>query len=429
MLASLAPAVVLAQLFVRTLGPQLGWDDQAYHLTLPKLYLEAGGFRRLPFNVYSHWPSNVQLIYGLALAVGDYVLAKLLHLAFLGLLTVGVYRFAARAAAPWTGVVAASLLLANDVVMFEATVANIDIAVAFFFFMAVAHAVEFRETGSRPELILSGLFCGCVAGSKVTGLGSIACVFPLIVLGTLAHQRERRLRHVVRDGALFSACAFALAVPWLLKSYIYTGDPLYPVLWKYFGGIEWSDALSEQFWKWQNSTGMGRTPRDYLLLPVRVFLDGGGGYENFAARISKTWVVFLPLTIVFMPWVPVARRFLLPAALYFIIWAVSSQQSRFLISVLPLLAVATAVTAAWAVDRIEQRLRSLMAHRVAAIASLKACAAGVVGTDFDRGAGVDQPLRAVGVDRGNAQSVRRSAESARVDARSCVHLRPAAAAA
>ena len=73
-----------------------------------------------------------------------------------------------------------------------------------------------------------------------------------------------------------------------------------------------------------------------------------------------------------------ARRFLLPAALYFIIWAVSSQQSRFLISVLPLLAVATAVTAAWAVDRIEQRLRSLMADRVAAIAILKACAAGVV---------------------------------------------------
>ena len=228
-LASLAPAVVLAQLFVRTLGPQLGWDDQSAHLTLPKLYLEAGGFRRLPFNVYSHWPSNVQLIYGLGLAVGDYVLAKLLHLAFLGLLTVGVYRFTARAAAPWTGVVAASLLLANDVVMVEAPVAYIDIAVAFFFFMAVAHAVEFRDTGSRPELMLSGLFCGCVAGSKVTGLGSVACVFPLIVLGTLAHQRQRRLRQVVRDGALFSACAFALAIPWLLKSYIYTGDPLYPV--------------------------------------------------------------------------------------------------------------------------------------------------------------------------------------------------------
>ena len=127
------------------------------------------------------------------------------------------------------------------------------------------------------------------------------------------------------------AGAFALAAPWLLKSYIYTGDPLYPVLWKYFGGIEWSDALSEQFWTWQNSIGMGHTPRDYLLLPVRIFLNGGGGYENFGARMSKTWVVFLPLTIVFMPWVPVARRFLLPAALYFIIWAVSSQQSRFLI--------------------------------------------------------------------------------------------------
>ncbi len=358
-LAWLAPAIVLAQLFVRTLGPWVGWDDMTAHLTLPNIYLRYGGFVRLPFNVYSHWPSNVQLLYGLGLAMGDYVFAKLLHLMFLGLLTVGVYRFAARAAAPWTGVVAASLLLANDVVLVEAPVANIDIAVAFFFFMAVAHAVEFRETGSRPELILSGLFCGCVAGSKITGLGSIACVFPLVVLGTLAHHRTKRLTHLVRNGALFVACAFALALPWLLKSYIYTGDPLYPILYKYLGGIEWSDTINEQFWTWQNTgIGMGRTPRDYLLLPIRVILKGGGGYQTFGAWISKTWIVFLPLTLLFMPWVPVARRFLLPAGLYFIVWAFSSQQTRFLISVLPLLAVATAVTASWVVDLIARQIRS-----------------------------------------------------------------------
>ena len=355
-LAWLPPAVVLAQLFVRTLGPWLGWDDMTAHLTLPKIYLEHGGFRRLPLNVYSHWPSNVQLIYGLGLAVGDYVLAKLLHLAFLALLTVAVYRFAARAAAPWTGVVAASLLLANDVVLVEAPVANIDIAVAFFFFMAVTLAVEFRETGRRASLVLSGLFCGCVAGSKITGLGAIACVFPLVVLGSLKRGQTpfstspQKGSDPFSNGALFVSSAFALALPWLVKSYVYTGDPLYPVLWKYFGGIEWSDALHEQFWQWQNRIGMGRTPRDYLLLPVRVILYGGEGYENFAAWISKTWIVFLPLTLVFIPWVPVARRCLLPALLYFIVWAFSSQQSRFLISVLPLLAVATAVTASWVVD-------------------------------------------------------------------------------
>jgi hypothetical protein len=346
----LPPAVVLAQLFVRTLGPWLGWDDMSAHLTLPRIWLAHGGFVHLPFNVYSHWPSNVQMLYGLGLAVEDYVLAKLLHLMFLGLLTVAVYRFASRAA-PWAGLVAASLLLANDVVLVEAPVANIDIGVAFFFFMAVALAVEFRETGTRRALVLSGIFCGCVAGSKITGLGAIACVYPLIALGSTRRQ-------IVRNSALFAACAFALALPWLLKSYVETGDPLYPVLWKYVAGIEWSDTIADQFWRWQNSIGMGRTPRDYALLPIRVILNGGGGYQNFAAWISKTWIVFLPLTLMFTPWVPVARRCLLPAGIYFVIWANSSQQSRFLISVLPLLAVSTAVTAVWAVDLLSRQVRS-----------------------------------------------------------------------
>jgi hypothetical protein len=354
-LAWLAPGLVLAQLFVRTLGPWLGWDDMSAHLTLPRVWLAHGGFFPMPFNVYSHWPSNMQMLYGLGLAVEDYVLGKLLHLMFLGLLTVAVYRFAARVA-PWAGVVAASLLLANDVVLEEAHVANIDIGVAFFFFMAAALAVDFRETGKRNALVLSGIFCGCVAGSKITGLGAIACVYPLIALGSreIAALKGRRyvLGTVVRDSALFVACAFALALPWLVKSYVETGDPLYPVLWKYVGGIEWSDTIAAQFWKWQNSIGMGRTPRDYALLPIRVILNGGGGYQNFAAWISKTWIVFLPLTLVFTPWVPVARRCLLPAGIYFVIWANSSQQSRFLISVLPLLAVSTAVTAAWVVDLI-----------------------------------------------------------------------------
>jgi Dolichyl-phosphate-mannose-protein mannosyltransferase len=349
-LAWLPPAVVLVQLFVRTLGPWLGWDDMSAHLTLPRIWLAHGGFVHLPFNVYSHWPSNVQMLYGLGLAVEDYVLAKLLHLMFLGLLTVAVYRFASRAT-PWAGLVAASLLLANDVVLVEAPVANIDIGVAFFFFMAVALAVEFRETGTRPALVLSGIFCGCVAGSKITGLGAIACVYPLIALGSTRRQ-------IVRNSALFAACAFALALPWLLKSYVETGDPLYPVLWKHVAGIEWSDTIADQFWRWQNSIGMGRTPRDYALLPIRVILNGGGGYQNFAAWISKTWIVFLPLTLIFTPWVPVARRCLLPAGIYFVIWANSSQQSRFLISVLPLLAVSTAVTTVWAVDLLSRQVRS-----------------------------------------------------------------------
>src|SRR5262249_10212152 len=159
---------------------------------LPRIFLAHGGFRRLPFNVYSNVPLNVELVYTLAMAVQDYVLAKLVHVAFLGLLTVAVYRYTASTAARWAGVAAALLPLAIDVVLVEAPSANIDIAIAFFFFMASTLAIEYLETGARPALVLSGIFCGVMAGGKATGLAAIPCVFPLILVGAVKSHRTRR---------------------------------------------------------------------------------------------------------------------------------------------------------------------------------------------------------------------------------------------
>src|SRR6266511_1642958 len=90
--AWIGPAIVLAALIVLAMWPWIAWDDNTYHLTLPKLYLQSGGFRRVPYNVYSNFPLNVEVLYALAMAVQDYVLAKLVHVAFLLLLTIAVYR-------------------------------------------------------------------------------------------------------------------------------------------------------------------------------------------------------------------------------------------------------------------------------------------------------------------------------------------------
>jgi hypothetical protein len=54
--------------------------------------------------------------------------------------------------------------------------------------------------------------------------------------------------------------------------------------------------------------------------------------------------------------VALVRRCLLPAGLYFIVWAMTSQQSRFLISILPLLSVAAAVSMSWAVAFVAARV-------------------------------------------------------------------------
>ena len=88
---------------------------------------------------------------------------------------------------------------------------------------------------------------------------------------------------------------------------------------------------------------MGRSPLDWLLLPVRVLFQGGEGYPRFDGRLHPLAGILLPVALIAAWRQPLVRRALAVAGLWFVLWAASSQQMRFLIPALPLLAVATAV--------------------------------------------------------------------------------------
>jgi hypothetical protein len=92
--------------------------------------------------------------------------------------------------------------------------------------------------------------------------------------------------------------------------------------------------------------GASHTVRDYLLLPIRVILEGGPRYEQFGGQVGAFWIALLPLLVV-MSWKDRAvRACTLPSLVYFACWAASSQQTRYLIPILPLLSAATAVAVA-----------------------------------------------------------------------------------
>lgn len=331
------PAVVLLALFVRALSPAIGWDDGVYHLALPKLYLAHGGFRPVAFNVFSHWPHGIELLYALAMMVQDYVLAKLVHLLFLVLVLISVFRISRTLAPRSVALLATLLVLGNDVVLFEAERAYVDLAFAFFLLVAVAGADEFLSSGRAGALTLSGLCCGGLAATKLSGVAAAACVAAVVLLSRRPRGAPGRARRVA---VALGIPTLLMAAPWWLKSYLDTGNPVYPFLYDVFGGREWSAELSRQLREYLHGIGMGRGWRDYLLLPFRVAWSGGPGYQRFDGRLGEAWLLLVPLALLVRS--AAARAYLLCAGLYFGLWALTSQQMRLLIPVLPLLAVACA---------------------------------------------------------------------------------------
>ncbi len=102
---------------------------------------------------------------------------------------------------------------------------------------------------------------------------------------------------------------------------------------------------------------MGREPLDYLLLPLRVILEGDLGYTHFDGRISRAWIVLVPIAILGGFRDRLSRRLLVAAVIFFGLWSVTSQQTRLLIPILPLLAVAAARSLAGAFEALARHRR------------------------------------------------------------------------
>ncbi len=369
--ASLAAFVVLLAVllpfFALNVSPPVSWDAAVYHLTLPKLYVAAGGFRPVEMNVYSNWPLLVQLLYAVALLVHGYTLAKAVHFGF-ALLVLYAFFAACRSrrrplprTVPW---LAAAFFLANGVVLYEIRTAYVDLAHAFLFFAAFlfmekAARREGREAGHA--LLLAGLTCGLLTGVKVTGVLAVPVIAALYLPRfRLAEARGFLLR--------FALPAAALWTPWLVKSAVYTGNPVYPFLHSRLGGPDWNVELGAHFEAWQRGIGMGRGVLDYLLLAPRVVLQGKRGYTHFDGEIGTFWIVLVPLALYGACRSGTVRRALGVAGLYFAVWAATSQQTRFLIPILPLLALAGAVTVAELVERLPAWRRT--GHGLALAAAL-----------------------------------------------------------
>jgi len=351
------------------LSPQMSWDAAVYHLTLPRLFLEHGGFRPVPFLVYAHWPANGEMLYTAVLgfgeqvglgASGSYPAAKLLHFAF-GLLTayalaVAVTGARRRRATPWLAPLVLALFLANPVVLEALRVAYVELIQAFFLTAGVLFLDRgLRRTGTplprpggRAALVLAGLCGGVLAGLKVSGFLTTG-VLAIVLLGAAGRRLggprrgSGRLPGVLGALAWFGGPALILALPWGIRCWAETGNPVYPFLYGVFGGPHWSPELGARFAAWQQGIGMGREALDYLLLLPRVILQGGHGYDHFDGAVGTFWLLLLPLSLILA-----ARRRLTSAsrlglgvsALVFLLWAASSQQTRFLVLLLPLLALA-----------------------------------------------------------------------------------------
>lgn len=350
----LAALVILAlPPLISTLAPSttLEWDALAYHFAVPKLWRE--GMTYIPFIHHSNFPFLVDNLFTLAYPLGESAM-KTVTLLYLGFGVVAVFGLARR----WFGVAAgwwaALALMGAPVVMWESGTGYIDVAHGLYAGLGLLYGAEAIRSDRPVFRWLAGILLGCAMASKYTGLQTAAVAMLVYGVCALPAKRPAALKTI----ALPALVGLLIACPWYVRNVLNTGNPVYPFLYERFGGSDWSGPQAEWYRNEQQTFGVGRTGsgRDPTALPHAVLglayqpgryvnpgQESGQGFPMGALGpalllASLAWLLAKRESRATDAAVPIGPT-LAMIGLGFVPWFFLSQQSRYLTTLVPPLAV------------------------------------------------------------------------------------------
>lgn len=343
-------AFALLTLLVALLPPT-DWDGLFYHLTTPKLYVQAGVIFSGLDVPHFNFPALMEMLFAWAMLLRGDITAKLLHFVY-GLLLAGLVALTTRRFLSVVAVWRALLLLASMPMLYMlAGWAYNDLALAFYQLAALYWLIEWGQRRSdagtqghkravgHSQLVVSSLFAGLAMSLKYTSFVTplfivIAIMFYVLRFtngkSQIAHSK---LKLMLMPQAAFILPAMLIAAPWYLKNWAFTGNPVFPFAYGLFGGHPWDAFRAE--WYAAAGSGIGLKPLTLLGLPWLLTL-GVQDMNFWDGRTGPLLLLFLPLLI----WaglskqfagqrVPAAAKLLLLYALtHFAVWTLGVIWSR-----------------------------------------------------------------------------------------------------
>jgi hypothetical protein len=325
---------------IGSLAPEVEYDALWYHLWLPQRWLDAGHPVDIIEEYVSLYPLSWDLAYGAALAVDGAGAAKLLHFACLLLVAAATWLLCREIAPRASPACAVAVAVTTPTVLWEATTAYVDLALAWYVALAAYASIRHARTHDQRWFVISALALGGAMAIK-----HLALVAAAILGGALVIARLRRdtVFNTVRHAMLFTVIAVAVPLPWYARAYAAAGNPVFPDLYAVFGAepAERWNALTERgLAQFKAKFGRERTASNLAVLPWDVTIHGA----QYGGSIGPLFLLLVPAMLLRRP-DPALNVVAAGVGAYVAIWAspVSSFQMRFLVPTIPFLAVLAAV--------------------------------------------------------------------------------------
>ncbi|HEX8200456.1 MAG TPA: hypothetical protein VF590_08210 [Isosphaeraceae bacterium] len=337
--------------------PTAEYDALEYHLQGPKEYYLAGRIGFLPHNVYTSMPAGVEMLHLLGMVVlGDWwrgaLVGQLLIAAFApataALVAMAVRRRASGRAAwvaavaylttPWVVRLAVLPFVEGPLGYFEAA-----LLWAMPWGLGPEHGLarDGKEGASAPSVptpiwLLAGLLAGGAMACKYPALVAAAVPFGLIAGIEALRRRSGRI------ALAFGVGGAVVIGPWLIKNVADTGNPVYPLAYRVFGGRHWDAARDAKWWE-------AHRPR---AVSTRALADGVAEVAGRSDWQSPLYAALAPLALLRRG----SRRFALAlwglvTYLFLTWWLLTHRVDRFWLPLLPAAAALAGLGADWTSHR------------------------------------------------------------------------------
>jgi len=348
---SLASIVAMA-LFASL--PIIARDALLYHLAVPKLWLAAGAITEIPWHEWSYFPLLLSQGYAGFLNFGLEDVTQYYHLSFL-LISAGVLAnfLGTQLRSSRSALLGFLFLLSIPLSIKLASQPMADFGAALYFGIAVLTLLRYLEDERRSLLVLAALSLGLCLSTKYSACLAVVLLAGIFLIWAISSQRP--MKKVGSEGLVLLFFASLVYLPWPLRNFYWTGNPMYPFLGSVFGGTDGLPFFSGLSPLEHRLLGYEESLLQFLLIPLRMLFFGeDGNPRQFAGVFSP----FLLLAVASLSKLPKEHRRMVYvlAALVLSYWYISLFSFYALVRYQVLILLPLIVLACFGIERVSSLL-------------------------------------------------------------------------
>jgi 4-amino-4-deoxy-L-arabinose transferase-like glycosyltransferase len=219
---------------IHALLPEIFYDSLNYFLGLPQFWLCQHGITDNAQQLYSGFFYGGSMFYMGGWMLGNTEGAKLLSVAVWALCGILAYGWALELSGKRAAVVASAAVLTFPLLYLNAWAVRVDGFFAFTALLFLYCLLKFFDgKGKSPQLlILSALFAGLSVSIKPTAMVVVVAAL-LVLAASKGNELKGRWVFIFMS---FGFLGLFIIGPWLMKNWVFTGNPLFPYGAFWFGG-------------------------------------------------------------------------------------------------------------------------------------------------------------------------------------------------